>query len=312
MRAFIPIEVTDDMLVSSSIPEPEANEPDWDIDINYDEGAIVSVISKDSHLIFESLASSNIGNDPVTTNNDVLSTGAKWFYNGEMTNRYRMFNYKTGTPSVTNSPCTVVLRPKQRIDAIALNIKAALVDITVKDGANDQVVYTLDGNMLDRPATTPYEWCFSPFVYSRIAVTFNVPPIADPVIHITITDPSGIVEVQKIAFGMSVHLGVIRWSPTISADNYSKIEWDDFGRSKLTPIARIPVENLTLTCEPNRINAVKQFSDSADAKSVLWSGLDDIDHPYREPLVLFGVYKNFDINIENISYAQISLSLKGT
>ncbi len=304
MKAFIPLEITDAMIVSSTITEPDTSEPAYDVATSYAEFAQVSVVTTNSHLVYESLVGGNIGN-PVTD-------ATKWILKGN-TNKWRMFDYNQGNPSVSTSPLTVVLQPGRRIDALMLDgLRASLLDITVRNGIGGEIAYTLDGYLLTRNSTTFYEYFFAPFLYTKSVATFQIPPVADPVIYLTLSDPSGLIEVGRFAIGKSVYLGATQdRNPTVDSDNYSEIVWDEFGKATLTPVPSIPTNECELALRKNRLNAIRDFKERANAKAVAWSGLDDIQDDYTEALLLFGVYRNFKIDISDREFAVINLSLKG-
>lgn len=311
MRAYIPFEITDEKIVSSSIAEPANNEPIWSSTTTYAEFAQVSVISTNSHLVYESLEDGNVGNNPVTTNTDVLKTGAKWILKGK-TNRFRMFDYNQGNPSVTSSPLTVVLRPGRRIDALTLELKAAELDITIRNGIDGPTVFTMDGYLLERNVSSFYEYFYSPFVYRKLVTTFAIPPVPDPVIYLTLSDPSGIVEVSRFAVGLSVFLGTsMNTSPVADSDNYSEVTWDDFGRATLKPVPSIPKVDVQLFAPAIKTELIRQFKSQSEAKAVVWSGLDDLEDPYTQSLVLFGVHRSFPLDLSDPEMVVINLSLKG-
>ncbi len=304
MRAFIPIDITDAMLVSSSIAEPYASEPLYNPGTTYAEGALVSVVAANSHLVFESLVGSNLNHSPATS-------PAHWIQKS-YTNRFRMFEWNQGDPSIAASPLTVVLRPGKRIDAIFLDgLKATTLEIVVTNGPGGDVVFTLDAHLQVRTVASFSEFYFTPFLYQQKLVTFDVPMVPDPVITITLSDPSGTVEVGRIACGLSIYHGNIKWNPVSDLENYSEIVWDDFGKATLTPVPSIPMTEQKVIVDIGRVNVVRQFRDSANAKAVVWSGLDDVDYGYTESLILFGVYRSFRIDITNPSYSEVTLSLKG-
>ncbi|SFN10092.1 hypothetical protein, partial [Nitrosomonas communis] len=161
MKAFIPIDITDARFVSSTIAEPAAAEPAWNSGTTYAQDAEVSVITTDSHLVYKSLVAGNNNNPPA-------SSPDKWFLKG-YTNRFRMFDWNQGNPSKGLSPVTVTVKPGRRINAVMLEgLRAATVAITVQDGVGEPTVLTINKDLLNRHATTPYEWCFSPFVYDKV------------------------------------------------------------------------------------------------------------------------------------------------
>lgn len=304
MRAFIPVDITDSMLVSSTIAEPYASEPAWSAATTYAAGALVSVVAANSHLLYESLVGSNLNHPPATS-------PAHWILKS-YTNRFRMFEWNQGDPSVAESPITVVLRPGKRIDAIFLDgMKATTLEIVVTNGPGGDVVFTLDAQLQTRTVSSFTEFYFTPFLYQKKLVTFDVPMVPDPVITITLSDPSGSVEVGRIACGLSTYQGNIKWNPVSDLENYSEIVWDDFGKATLTPVPSIPMTEQKVIVDIGRVNVVRNFRDSANAKAAVWSGLDDVDYGYTESLIIFGVYRSFRIDITNPSYAEVTLSLKG-
>ena len=314
MRGTIPYTITDDMIISSSIAEPAENEPTWDLDATYDEFALVSVVTENSHLVYESLVSDNSGHNPQLTNTDVVPiiSNAKWKYKYR-TNRHRMFDYLKGDVSIATSPFKLVLRPKKRLDTISFfDLQATDLDITVRNYGDPSAVYTLDGSLLERNVTTIYEYFFAPFVYVKKVATFNIPPIPDPVIEITLSDTSGALEVGRLSIGQSTYLGAIQWNPVVDADNYSKVNWDEFGRAELIPIPSVPSNQQKIIVHAHRLNLVRQFRELSNAVPVVWSGLDDIDHNYTESLLVFGIYDNYQIVEIDSSFSELNLSIKGT
>lgn len=314
MRGTIPYTITDDMIISSSIAEPAENEPTWDPDATYDEFALVSVVTENSHLVYESLVSDNSGHNPQLTNTDVVPiiSNAKWKYKYR-TNRHRMFDYIKGEVSKSTSPCKIILRPKKRVDTVSFfDLKASDLDITVRNHGDASAIYTLDGFLLERNVTSIYEYFFSPFVNVKKVATFNIPPIPDPVIEITLSDTSGAVEVGRLAIGQSTYLGEIQWNPVVDSDNYSKINWDEFGRAELIPIPSVPSNQQKVLVDAHRLNLVREFREQTNAVPVVWSGLDDMDYHYTESLLIFGIYDSFQIVEVNNGFSELNLSIKGT
>lgn len=304
MRAFIPIDITDDMLISSTIVEPDAAEPAWNSAITYAADAVVSVVSANKHEIYVSAAAGNFNNPPATS-------PTKWVLKS-YTNRFRMFEWNQGDPSVATSPLTVVLRPGSRIDALMLEgVKASVVDVTVRNGIGGPVVFTIDGYLLSRNVASFFDFLFAPFIYDKVVATFGIPPIPDPVVYLTLSDPSGTVELGRFAVGLSTYLGPIQWSPISDSDNYSEVTRDKFGRAKLTPIPSMPTNDIKLEPNANMTNLIRQFKVKSDAKAVVWSALDDMHSPYRESLVVIGVHSNFRIDISNNEFTVIDLAIKG-
>ncbi len=303
VKGFIPIDITDARYVDSSIAEPYAAEPAYNPATPYAEFAEVSVITADSHLVYESLQNGNTGNDPATS--------PTWWILKRYTNRFQMFNWNQGQPSIGASPMTTIVRPGKRINAVMLEgIKGTNVLITVQNGIGGPVVLEIDKNLLARHATTGYEFFYSPFIYDEVAATFDVPPVADPVVTVTLTDPSGTCELGRFATGQSVDLGEIEWGSSDEDENNSDITFDTFGRAELVPIPSNPGLEMKIELDTHRVNKVRQFKRLANAKAVVWSGMEAID-AYREMHVIIGVYQRFKLTAMNHKKAKFDLTLKG-
>lgn len=303
MKAFIPIDITDARFVSSTIAEPDVAEPAWDSGTTYAEFAQVSVVAADTHDVYESLQSDNLNQAPATS-------PTYWILK-KKTNRFRMFDWNQGSSSLGASPLTVVIRPRQRISAVMLEgLKAATAEITVQNGIGGDVVLSLSKDLLARRATTPYEYCFTPFLYDKVFATFDVPPVLDPVVTITLTHPSGTCEVGRFATGLAYFLGNEDWGSEIDSENYSEITWDKFGKATLNPIPSIPTMHMTLDAKPILINRIQQFKEMANGKAVVWSAMQKLDS-FEQSHVLFGVYERFPMVSKNLSQAIFDLTLKG-
>lgn len=301
MRATIPIEVTDSMIVSSTIPEPFIDEPEYSSATTYAVDAKVTV----GHDVYVSLESGNTGNNPLTS--------SKWKYIYK-SNKYRMFDFKSGIPSsVSDSSMMLVIRPGKRIDSIILGgLKADRAEIIVKRSDTNEVVYELDVTLRKRNVTTWWEYLFAEFEQQRILSTYQIPPIADPIVQITLYSNSQSIEIERLGFGLSFYLGAVqKVSPIVDTEDFSIIQRDSFGRATLEPRPGIPTAKVKIATRANRLNAVLDFKLKSGGKIVAWSGLDDIVHNYSEPLAFFGFHQEFTADLSDEGFAQIDLFLEG-
>jgi len=301
VKAFIPIEITDARFISSTIPEPAAGEPVW-VPGTYAEFAQVSVITADSHLVYESLESGN-------TDNPSTLPRTKWILKS-YTNRYRMFEWNNGLPSTGNSPLTTAIRPGSRINAIALlGVSARTATLEVQDGVGGPVVFSLDQDLLARHAITPYEIAFAPWIYDNVVTTFDIPPVSDPVVTMTLTDPSGTCDIGRFAVGMAADIGAVDWGSVREDENYSSITYEA-GFAKFEPVPNIPVLDLPIEIDTIRVNRARQFKEQSNGKAVVWSAINNLD-ALREMHVVIGPYQRFRISTLNLMLTKIDLTIKG-
>lgn len=306
VKAFIPINITDAMLISSSITEPSAAEPAWNSGSTYAEFDTVSVITTNSHLVYESLQSGNTNHatpTPPDKSND-------WWILKSYTNRWRMFEWNRSLPSVGGSPLTTVIRPGKRINGIVLlGIKGANLEITVQDGIGGDTVYSVTKDLLARHAMTPYEIAFTPFIYDTVFATFDVPPVGDPVITVRLTHPDGVCKIDRFCTGMATDIGEVEWNTVAEDENYSEITYSA-GQAVFDQVPNMAGLEMVLSIEAKRLDRALQFKNLSNGKAVVWSAMHLLDN-YRQMHVMIGPYQRFRFTTQNHRLSQINLKLRG-
>lgn len=303
MRAFLPIDIGKDKLISSTIPEFSAEEPAWEAGTSFDDAALVSYLESATPKLYKSLVANNLGNNPETS-------PTKWIEKS-YTNRYRMFQWQHGNVSSGTSPMIVTIRPRRVIDAVMLSgIKAEEVSIQVTDGVGGTVIFADEKNLRKRQATTPYEWFYLPWELETLYTTFSIPPSLDPVVTLTLTSVSGTCELERFAVGQSVFVGNEQWDGEADDEVFSDIDYDERGSLILNPVAGVPIAELDLLIPSSHVNRVNQFKRAANAKVVCWSGMRGVDM-YTEAFSIFGVYQKFPLTAANLIEARYSLKIMG-
>ncbi len=302
MKAFIPIDITDDILVSSTISEPSETEPLWSSTKTYAEDELVSVIETNSHLVYTAKRT-NLNKPPATSKDD-------WFLKGK-TNRFRMFDWNQRDPSVGSSEDMIIIRPKQRINSLMVELQADYIDITVTDGSCNNVIYQMSKSLLKRNVSTFYEWFYVPFVYEKKIVVFDIQPVSDPIIKLTVRSNDGSNEILRLPIGFSIDLGVTQFSPVLDMDNYSKVVRDGFASATFYPAQSIPKNEYKIVSNRNRVNVLRKFREDVGSKAAVWSALDDMDYEYTESLIIFGFVRDFNIEIPHNEYTLTSLYIEG-
>ena len=301
MNVIKPITMTDSMLVSSTISEPGSGETAWSSLTTYSLGDTVSIISANSHKTYESLDNSNTNNPPATS--------AKWEYTG-YTNRWKMFDETRNAKSVGNSPMTIVVQPGQRISAFALiGMEADYLEVSISEGGVEK--YTYSENLLKREVLNWYDFFFEPFSSKPAVAKFDVPPLADPVITITLTSTSGIVSLGRFAFGMHTYIGkFLLDGASMPSVNYSTVDRDEFGNAVLTPRVDIPTIRGNLHIEARRLNKVRDIFKDLNGRVAIWAGVDQSDHPYFDISLINGFVREKTPSPVTDKYVRIGLEIE--
>lgn len=228
------------------------------------------------------------------------------------TNKWSMFVLDRNTASIQPDMIQVLIRPGQRVDAIALSgLVADAVSITVHN-ASLGTLYTHTTKLSVRATQDWSDYFFGAFSAQKPSVVrFDLPPVTDCTIAVTILHRGGIAECAALVAGMSINLGTTQAQPVSESLNFSKIERDSFGNSILVPRRTIPKTSQTLFIRKDQVNSIRAARTSLNAKPAIWSGLDDEStHDYFESLLILGVYKEFTINMVYNDFATINLQLE--
>jgi hypothetical protein len=299
MRVIKPLEITDSRLTSSSIAEPDTGESSWNAATSYSLGDVV--IRSTTHKKYENILA---GVDAGIPENTPL----RWIEIGS-TNRWAMFDTLRNTQSVKASPVTVTLTPSARVDSIGiLSVDADEVNIVVMNGIDE--VYNETQTLNSREVFDWYDYYFEEFVKVPNLVRFNLPPYATGVITITFTSVSP-VKVGAIVIGNETYLGKATHGALSEELNFSRIEREVTGESLLLQRRSVPKISARTIADKLLINKIRATRKDLNAIPAVWSGLDDKqDNEYFETMLLLGVYKRFEINLDNNERVSINLEIE--
>lgn len=301
MKVIPPIDLGEAQLISSTVAEPSAGETLWSAATNY--SVNTEVIRTTTHRKYTCLVA---GVDAGLPEN----TPTRWKDAGP-TNRYAMFDKNRSIATDSGSgTMTVVVSPGKRFDSIAvLGVEATSVTVTVRKSGS--IVYgPVVTNMSGRTTSSWYEYFFGEFSYIPSLVLTEVPPISGSEITLEFVNTSGNCKCSTVVVGMSIYMGLLQYGAKSDALNFSKIERDDFGNSLLVPRRTVPRTDQVVFADKSLTNTLRKVRTDLNAIPALWYGVDDVTSEYFEALVVFGIYKKFEIDISEPSRTTINLELE--
>ncbi len=232
------------------------------------------------------------------------------------TNRWCMFN--TGRNSVTVSTQSIIveLHPSDtygvgRADSIAvLGLQANHLKIEVT--VSGTVLQTFEYDLSSRPVASWADYFFKGFSYSSSITRFDLNNSISAVIKVTITGlGSNPITCSSITLGTAVYLGHVQRGIKSDALNFSKVDRDLFGNTALVPRRSVPKTTQVLMLDKTKIKQARDARAQLNAVPAVWSGLDDqITDDFYEPLLIMGIYKQFEIEIANPIMININLELE--
>lgn len=303
MNVIPPLEITDALLTSSTIAEPDTGETAWS-------GASVAYVVGDrrirttTHRVYECRIAHTSAASPLPENN-----ATQWSDVGP-TNKWAMFDTFRSTSTVKPSVITVVLTPGVRIDSVALlGLVADTVTVSMTSGGNPVYSYTEDLNYRD--VNDWYDYFFRPFSRKSSVVLFDLPPYTDGIVTITLGITTGNVECGAAIVGSYEYIGNVRYEAESDVLNFSTVTRDfDGGTNTLVQRSNVPKTIQSIVIEKSRVNRVRALRDNYPATPLVWAGLDDTGDGYFEALLILGIYRRFSINLRHPEHAVIGLELE--
>lgn len=301
MRVIKPITVTDAILASSTIPEPDTSkgEVEWTAGTyNLGDRRIVS----STHKIYEVVA------DPSTTDNPV--TGAAkavpTWVEVQATNRYAMFDNVNSTLS-TGDNIQVALTPGKVAAGLAgFAIKADSINVTCVSAADGEV-YNVDINMLNNDEVADwYSYFFASIEFIDQFILTDIPAYSDLTTTVTINGTGA--EVGTLIAGGVIDIGVALYGTSWQGLDFSKKERDQFGNTTLTQGRTADRLDYDVHTEKGRFGYVKQQLRELTGVPAVWIGNPN---DVNDGTSVFGYYVDNQINISNPSLLDVTITVEG-
>lgn len=253
------------------------------------------------HRTYLSGEAGNVGNSP-------MRSPDKWTDIGP-TNAWAMFDLLRNTATSAASPLTVVITPGMRVNALGLvGLVADAAEITVS--VDGDPIYTKSLSLRTRIVGSWYEFFFAPFTTADAFVLLDLPPVTSAVVTVTLTRAQGDVSCGGLVLGSSVYLGETLIEPVDDADNFSRINTNEYGDTELVPRRTAPRVSMRAVCTKADLIRGRQVRKDLAAAPALWLGLDDPSDGYFESVQVLGVYTAFSYNLDQHTHATLNLEVK--
>lgn len=304
MKVIRQVLVTDAMLVSSTISEPDAAAGEttaWAGGSTYALNAMVYVAGT-THRVYKSAQAGNIGHDPTTDD-------GTWWIDLGGTNKWAMFDgYVSTSSNETASPLTVVLDPGG-IDSLYLyGMIGSTCTITMLDAPAGTEVYsrTLD---LTLPSIDDwYAYFFDEEGYVSQFTLDDLPHYVNCRLTVTIAG-TGNVSCGMLLVGRQKELGDTIYGAQAGIRDYSKKVTDaDSGFVKLTQGRFAKTLRLQISVPRSDIPATHQMLERMRATPCVWVGSNDNTD---ETLNVYGFYKDFYVTVDRTNTSLYNLEIEG-
>lgn len=279
-------------LVSTTATDPT---PAWSSATTYALAARVVFL----HTIYESLVASNVNKNPAASPDAWLAIGPD--------NPNAMFDGQVSTATTATNSLSVTMRTRLANSLALLGLVGSSVTVTVRDGLGGPVVYnktfSLDGSFV----YDYYMYVYEPNVQIGELVLTDLPPYTSAHTTIAMTG-AGAVEIGQAASGTFYDLGSAEYGATAGITDYSRKETDEFGNTTFVQRAYSKRMSARLMLNNGQMNKVQRVLSDLRATPAVWIGADS---PEYLPLVVFGFYRDFNIEVSYPTYSYCSLDIEG-
>lgn len=301
MKMIEPMTVTDTELLSSNISENDHSE--WDISTTYAADDYVIVIGT-THKVYQSIAGSNLGNDPVADN------GTNWV-EISATNRWKAFDLKLADTASKASSITYSIVPSSIVTGMAFfGLDAATVRVQIYD--DDSPVNEIYDTTIDLVDSTEVNGWFSFFFggvsYDSEAMFIGIPGYTGYQIDITISATAGNAVVGQIVLGQVHTLGETLDGTTVGIEDFSTKDRDDFGNAIIVGRAFIDETEFNFSMRTDNARWVKRRLASVRSTPAVYFVDDDT---VRFGTTVFGFYQSFSIPLSAGGTSFATLEIEG-
>lgn len=303
MNVTLPLEITPERLVSSTVPDadPTADESLWVPSENYAAGRFV--VRVETRRRYECIVPGVNATPPESAPDRWRNAGAS--------NKYALFDYNSDQATEAASPLTIKLQPGQRFNSVYLDgVRAHQLTVTMRVGG--VIVYgPAVRNMNARRTRSWSQYFFGSFKFVDAVVLQDLPLYANAEIEITLTRTGGPVSCTRLVVGRKEFCGNVEWNPVSDVLDFAQIKRDDWGYAQLRPVRAVPITQQRLVLDTPLVSSIYDLRAALQGKPAVWSALDDrTQSPYFRPLLVFGIFRRMRMDITNTHFVYIDLDLE--
>ena len=222
-------------------------------------------------------------------------------------NKWAMFDGEISTATTKSTSLTVVLKPGY-VNSLALfGLVGSNLAVTVRDALAGNIVYTLSQDLDGTIIADWYQYFFEPVVQLAEVVLTDLPPYGDAHITVVLTG-TGAVECGICLVGTFYTLGDTQYGASVGIIDYSRKVTDEFGVTTFVRRAYSKRMSAKLMLDNVQMNKVQRVLADLRATPCAWIGADDVTYA---PLVVYGFYKDFSIEVAYPTASYCSLEVEG-
>jgi hypothetical protein len=300
MQYIVPTNISDAMLVSSSVPEADYGA--WFAGAVYAVGQYV--IRSAVHSVYKRTVAGSTSTPPEQDPINWVRTGP--------TNRWAMFDRVVGTRTSATAPAidqdaviTVKLKPGL-VRGLAL-LDLDVDGLTIEMVSRGKTVYrrNLDplGSLED--VDNYWDYFFDAIKRRNLLVLTDLPPYADAEITITFRG-RGAISIGSCILGRTYNLGNVLVNASTGITDYSVKQRDEFGAVTAVERSFNKRMSLPILLDTAQVDTFVSRLSAVRATPVVW-----IASTTKSSLVIYGFYRDWSIAIPGRVKSTLSMEIEG-
>ena len=294
MKVIRPIAITDAMLLSSSVPENDYAV--WSSATTY---AVGNRVIK-GHRIWESLQAANLNKDPETD-----KSVPPWWLRVSSTNRWRMFDEAVNSQTTATVSMVVEVQPGAVNTVGLVELTGSNVRVQLFDGTT--LVYDSMQSIDDTPIYDWWSYFYEVYNPASTLIFQNVPSYLNGRIVVTVTGSS--VGCGELVFGTSYDLGETKAGASAGITDYSRKTTNEFGVVDIVQRAYSKRASVQVLLDADSLRRTQALLANLRSTPCLWVG--ETNTLRFSPLVIYGFFRDFQLEIPGPVLALCSLEIEG-
>ncbi len=297
MKVIKPVSISEGMITSSTIAEPDAGESVW---TPYTAAIGDRRINTTTHRVYECAVATT--DDPTV---GVTKTPKSWVDVGP-TNKFAMFDLVNSTTSNEQGDLTLKIEPAQALTSIAGFSVLGVSDVVVNMTSAGNNVYTKTISLNDYSSVDSFwHYFFTPVIRSESFVINDLPQYPSGVLDIDFKGSN--VAVGNLVVGNQIEVGSMAAGTSLQLLDYSRKETDSFGNTIVQKGRTSKLVNFNMAVAYNLSSYVfNQVAELTGTPSV-WFG----DAGSDDPTLVFGYYRDLNINLTTNNIVDATITVEG-
>lgn len=225
-------------------------------------------------------------------------------------NRWAMFDMRSGQASVVVPPLRVVLAPGVISNANVLDVSDGSVKFTLRSAG--AVVWNPDASPLDSAPINSWEdYFFTPFSVRSNILESGIPPYQDGQLEMVVT-AGVVITVGKLIVGDAVYIGETLKGPRVQRRGFTEVLRNKFSELEdIVPRRSIPLVSQRMVIGKQFAKRARQALDFATAVPCVFIGLDDDKDEWSDLITFLALCMDYSLDINERTEGELSIETEG-